>query len=335
MEFLGCGTAPLARFSQPSASINSDSQISQRHPLARPYSQSRRQLGTQEYRLRHNRHPSLSRSSQAPTYYILNPARARGSCRSDLFFAGRFGVCLRFQTKNMQQPIFQFGSEPQNTTNPLPSSSHCSSVQERLVTYGSEALDTTEHLGLILGSQKAADTLLKHFGSLAVLARASVEELLPFVPRSRALRLVSSLRMGAVALREERQSLTIDSPEAIADLCSEMRFLDREWLRVVLLNAKQQLIKVATVSRGSVNESLAHPREVFKPAIVLSAYSFILVHNHPSGDPSPSEADLRLARRISEASRVLQLNLIDHVIIGSPAPGRSSYFSFKEGGVIS
>jgi DNA repair protein RadC len=248
--------------------------------------------------------------------------------------AGRFGACLRFQTKNMQQPIFQFGSEPQNTTNPLAPSSHCSSVQERLVTYGSEALDTAEHLGLILGSQKAADSLLKHFGSLAVLARASVEELLPFVPRSKALRLVSSLRMGAAALREERQSLTVDGPEAITDLCSEMRFLDREWLRVVLLNAKQQLIKVATVSQGSVNESLAHPREVFKPAIVLSAYSFILVHNHPSGDPSPSEADMRLTRRILEGSRLLQLHLVDHIIIGMPAPGRSSYFSFKEGGVI-
>jgi DNA repair protein RadC len=73
----------------------------------------------------------------------------------------------------------------------------------------------------------------------------------------------------------------------------------------------------------------------FKPVITHSAYSFILVHNHPSGDPSPSEADLRLTRRIKEASRVLELNLIDHVIIGSPAPGRSSYFSFKEGGVIS
>ena len=85
--------------------------------------------------------------------------------------------------------------------------------------------------------------------------------------------------MGAVALREEGQSLTIDGTEAIADLCSEMRFLDREWLRIVLLNAKQQLIKVATVSQGSVNESLAHPREVFKPAIVLSAYSFIMVPN--------------------------------------------------------
>ncbi|HYZ74738.1 MAG TPA: DNA repair protein RadC, partial [Chthoniobacterales bacterium] len=210
-----------------------------------------------------------------------------------------------------------------------------SSVQERLVTYGSEGLDTAEHLGLIVGSQKAAEALLKHFGSLTILARASVQELLPFISRSKALRLVSSLRMGAVALREERQSLTIDSPLAIADLCSEMRFLDREFLRVVLLNAKQQLIKVVTVSQGSVNESLAHPREVFKPAIVHSAYSFIMVHNHPSGDPSPSEADMRLTRRILEASRILQLNLLDHVIIGAPAPGRSCYFSFKEGGVIS
>jgi DNA repair protein RadC len=193
----------------------------------------------------------------------------------------------------MQQHIFQFGSEPQNTTNPLASSSHCSSAQERLVTYGSEALDTAEHLGLILGSQKQADALLKHFGSLTVLSRASVEELLPFVPRSKALRLVSSLRMGAVALREERQSLTIDNPLAISDLCSEM----------------------------------------LKP-VITSAYSFILVHSHPSGDPSPSEADLRLTRRISEASKILQLQLVDHVIVGTPAPGRSSYFSFKEAGVI-
>ena len=192
-----------------------------------------------------------------------------------------------------------------------------------------------EHLGLILGSQKQADALLKHFGSLNQLSRASVDELLPFVSRSKALRLVSSLRMGAVALREERQSLTIDSPLAIADLCSEMRFLDRELLRVVLLNAKQHLIKICTISQGTVNESLGHPREIFKPVITHSAYSFILVHNHPSGDPSPSEADLRLTRIVLEASRILQLQLIDHVIIGSPAPGRSHYFSFKEGGVIS
>lgn len=111
--------------------------------------------------------------------------------------------------------------------------------------------------------------------------------------------------MGAVALREERESLTIGSPLAIANLCSEMRFLDREHLRVVLLNAKQHLIKVCTISQGSVNESLAHPREVFKPAIVHSAYSFILVHNHSSGDPSPFET-----------GRILQLHLVDHIIVG-------------------
>ena len=157
----------------------------------------------------------------------------------------------------MQQHFLSFESGELQKNKPN-SSSHCSSVQERLVTYGSEALDTAEHLGLILGSQKQADALLDHFGSLTVLARASVQELLPFVSQSKALRLVSSLRMGAVALREERQSLTIDSPLAIADLCSEMRFLDRESLRVVLLNTKQHLIKVCTISQGSVNESLGH-----------------------------------------------------------------------------
>jgi hypothetical protein len=100
-----------------------------------------------------------------------------------------------------------------------------------------------------------------------------------------------------------------------------MRFLDRESLRVVLLNTKQHLITVCTVSQGSVNESLTHPREVFKPPIVIAAYSFIMVHNHPSGDPAPSEADMRLTRRILEASRILQLQLLDHVIIGAPRSG--------------
>jgi DNA repair protein RadC len=80
--------------------------------------------------------------------------------------------------------------------------------------------------------------------------------------------------MGAVTLREERQSITIDSPEIVAELCSEMRFLDRELLRVVLLNARQHLIKVVTVSQGTVNESLAHPREIFKPVEAIGYWLF-------------------------------------------------------------
>ena len=233
----------------------------------------------------------------------------------------------------MPQLFFSFESKLQNTT-PEPSSSHCSSVQERLVTYGSEALDNVEHLGLILGDQSKASALVQHFGSIHQLSRASVQELLPFVSRNQALRVISALRLAAVALRDERQKLTIDSPLAIADLCSEMRFLDRESLRVVLLNTKQQLIKVISVGEGTLNEAPTHPREIFKPAIVYCAYSFILVHNHPSGDPSPSEADLRLTRRLVEAARILQINLLDHIIIGTPAPGRSDYFSCKEAGII-
>jgi DNA repair protein RadC len=87
------------------------------------------------------------------------------------------------------------------------------------------------------------------------------------------------LRLAAVALRQERSDLVIDSPQAIADLCSEMRFLSHESLRVVLLNAKQHLVKVVSISEGTLNEALAHPREIFKAAITYSAYALVLVHN--------------------------------------------------------
>ena len=148
--------------------------------------------------------------------------------------------------------------ELQNTT-PLAPSSHCSSVQERLVIYGSEALDTVEHLGLILKDQNKAVTLLKDFGSIANLARASVQDLSAFLSRDKAAQLVSSLRLAAVALREERTQLVIDTPLAVAELCAEMRFLSQESLRVILLNTKQELIKVVSVSQGTLNEALLTP----------------------------------------------------------------------------
>jgi DNA repair protein RadC len=225
-------------------------------------------------------HVSQARSGHLPFISSTRLAKLAALALRALS-AGQLRLAFASKRKNMQQQFFSFESELKN--NKQTPSSHCSSVQERLVTYGSEALDSSEHLGVVLGSQKDANALLQHFGSLAILAQASVEQLLPFISRSKAIRLVSSLRMGAVTLREERQSITIDSPEIVAELCSEMRFLDRELLRVVLLNAKQHLIKVVTVSQGTVNESLAHPREIFKPVITHSAYSFVMVHNHPSG----------------------------------------------------
>ena len=83
------------------------------------------------------------------------------------------------------------------------------------------------------------------------------------------------------------------------------------------------------ISTGTVNESLAHPREIFKPAIASSAYAFILSHNHPSGDPSPSEADRQLTRRVAHAARLLQIHFLDHVICGRPG-----FFSFQGAGLL-
>jgi DNA repair protein RadC len=114
----------------------------------------------------------------------------------------------------------------------------------------------------------------------------------------------------------------------------ELRLADREILAVALLDTRFRLIKKEQVSVGILNEALAHPREILKPAIVHSAYAFALVHNHPSGDPNPSDADMRLTRHINEAARVLHISFLDHVIVGQPAPGQRGYFSFKKASII-
>jgi DNA repair protein RadC len=116
-----------------------------------------------------------------------------------------------------------------------------------------------------------------------------------------------------------------------------MRRLRTESLRVILLDTRYRLIRVhpiQEVSTGSVNESIAHPRDIFRPAVISSAYAVIVVHNHPSGDASPSQTDHSLTRRLSEAAELMQIKLLDHIIIGAPSGGSPGYFSFKEAGVL-
>ena len=107
-----------------------------------------------------------------------------------------------------------------------------------------------------------------------------------------------------------------------------------ETLLTILVNTRHRLIRIEEVSKGSLNESIAHPREILRPAFIHSAYGVILVHNHPSGDPSPSQADRELTRRLQEVCAKLQIELIDHVVIGSPAENREPFFSFKEMGLL-
>jgi DNA repair protein RadC len=127
----------------------------------------------------------------------------------------------------------------------------------------------------------------------------------------------------------------LDHPEAIyALLAPEMQTLRREVLRVLLLNTKYEMVAMEEVSAGSVNESVAHPREIFRPALVHSAFALVLAHNHPSGDPAPSEADRRITARLSQSAEILGIKLLDHVIIGAFKNGNQPYFSFREAGLL-
>jgi DNA repair protein RadC len=111
-----------------------------------------------------------------------------------------------------------------------------------------------------------------------------------------------------------------------------MRPLNQELLRTVLPDARFWLITKVGVFQGSLNESLAHPREIFRTAILHAAFALLVVHN--PGDPSPSEADMLLNRRSSEGAKILQIQLLDHVVVGSPTSDKAPYFCFKEAGAL-
>ena len=216
--------------------------------------------------------------------------------------------------------------------------------RERLASLGAAALSDTELIAILLRTGvKGANAvelgrqLIQRFGTLTELSRANVADIAKVkgIGRTKAVQLAAAFGLAKRIAHEEIARTPLDKPDLVYQLLgAEMRQLGKESLRVVLLDTKLRLMRVEEISLGSLNECLAHPRDILRPAISHNAYGFILVHNHPSGDPSPSEADRRLTIRISEAARLLQVNLLDHLIIGTPAPGRLPYFSFREAGVI-
>jgi DNA repair protein RadC len=216
--------------------------------------------------------------------------------------------------------------------------------REKLATRGASALTDSELIAILLrtgvagaNAVEVAGQLLAQYGSLGTLSRCTVEEVASIrgIGFAKAVQLVAAFGLGQRLARETLSRSKIDSPELVHDLLgAELRALHKESLRVILLDTRYHLLRIEEVSLGSVNESIAHPRDVFRPAVIFSAYAVIVVHNHPSGDPTPSQADHSLTRRLAEAAELLQIKLLDHIIIGAPAEGRSPYFSFKESGVL-
>jgi DNA repair protein RadC len=212
--------------------------------------------------------------------------------------------------------------------------------RERFYHHGGEALADAELLAIQLGSGSRGRTavdvareMLTEYGSLASLSGRGVAELarIKGVGRAKAVRLAAAFELTRrLRARVPTARTNLGSPaqvyEAFGPLMEELK---REVFRVALLDAQNGLLRDLVVSEGTLSASLVHPREVFKPAILESAASVILLHNHPSGDPTPSREDIRLTRQLVECARLLDLRIHDHVIIG-----RGQFASLAERGVI-
>ena len=218
----------------------------------------------------------------------------------------------------------------------------CERPRERLIRHGPDGLRTAELLGLLLrtgipGADAVAvgEALHRHFGSLATLNRASHAELArrPGVGPSKAALLMAALELGRRVSREALDSAPVlDTPSRIAALLADTAAgWKAERMVVLLLNTRCRLIRMETVTEGLIDQVLVHPREIFRPAIASGAHSIVLVHNHPSGDPSPSEADIRITREILRAGMLLRIEVLDHVILGRPSePWAKGYSSLRE-----
>ncbi len=216
--------------------------------------------------------------------------------------------------------------------------------REKLTTHGASALSDSELIAILLrtglpgaNAIDVARQLLTRYGSLSALARCSVSELskIKGIGPAKGVQLAAAFGLATRLARESLVRIKMDTPDLIYQLLgAELRGLHRESLRVVLLDTKMHLMRVEEISLGTLNESLAHPREIFRPALIYSSFGIIVVHNHPSGDPSPSDADRRLTIRLAEAATLLQIRLFDHVIIGAADNGRQPWFSFREAGIL-
>lgn len=209
--------------------------------------------------------------------------------------------------------------------------------RERLLSDGASALADRELLAIVLRTGTArssalglADEVLAKFGDLRRLAQASAEELIQLegIGPAKAAQILAAMELGRRAQNTGfKPGVKISSPQDVSRLLGEMADYDREHFRILLLNSKNRVMSVQTVSIGSLASAIVHPRELFKEAIRRSAAALILVHNHPSGDPAPSREDISLTTRLVNAGKLLGIEILDHIIIG-----RNSYCSLREQG---
>lgn len=212
--------------------------------------------------------------------------------------------------------------------------------RERMVNNGPESLSTHELLAILLRTGTKNESvlelsgkLLKKIGGLRMLKEASVQEIMgiPGIGKAKAVQILAALELGRrIHQLSYDDRYVIRSPEDASNyVMEEMRFLSQEHFVCLFLNTKNQVLHKQTVFIGSLNASIVHPREVFKEALKRSAASIICIHNHPSGDPTPSREDIEVTRRLSECGKMIGIELLDHIIIGE-----HKFVSLKEKGYL-
>jgi len=219
--------------------------------------------------------------------------------------------------------------------------------QERLLRHGAAALSDTELLAMLLRSGTRGQDVLTLAGEL--ISRAgSLADLISWTRRDferqkvighiKALQLVTVMEIARrVMQHDQNEDPKLDEPAAIAEFCRpECLGLGVEKFWVLCLNRRNRLIRRIEVTSGTAGSTLVHPREVFREAIKEAATAVVCVHNHPSGDPAPSAADIRVTRTLREAARTVDIALLDHVIVGESRhdPTGLGFYSFRDAGVL-
>lgn len=211
--------------------------------------------------------------------------------------------------------------------------------RERLAQLGPQALSNAELIAILLrvgvegeNAVQVGQRLLQHFGGIRGLHRASFSEVLQQrgVGEAKVATIKAAIELGRrLTLEAPEERPSIGSPADAAALVKyEMQALEKEHLRVILLDTRNNVIEIDEVYRGSLNASVVRVGEVFTPAVRRNAASILVVHNHPSGDPTPSPEDISITRSLVQAGKILQIELLDHIIIG-----QGNYVSLKEKGL--
>lgn len=218
--------------------------------------------------------------------------------------------------------------------------------REKLISQGRHSLSNAELLAIFLrvgikgkNVLDLSSDLIQSAGSLDALAHMEATEIASIckgIGLAKAATLSAAFELGARAIRESLSRHPLKTPENVYDyLTTAMRWKTKETVLVLLLDTKYCLIKAVEISSGTLNESIAHPRDILRPAIIHNAYGFILAHNHPSGNPMPSRTDDLLTERIQECAKLLGMRFLDHIIIGKPTETvLKNYYSYEHSGRV-